>query len=1269
MKKVLAVFLAVLMVLSLVPVTSWATSATCPGKDNEHKKDNCSYVLYDVVESVCGELGYTVYQCTECDDYFAADFNLVEGQHAYEKVADAVDATCTEGGSKAKWECSNCGLVDPERDGSAVDALGHDWETVSVTGSCLEGGVVTEKCSRCGEERTSDIEGTGEGHVWPEYPESYVAPSCEANGSATFRCEVCDKIKVVPILATGHTEAIDEAVEATCTEGGLTEGKSCAACGVVLVAQEPIAALGHDWEASNIVGATCTEKGSYTNTCVVCGEVEEVEDAALGHQYEGENDGWVVTVESTCATFGEMERTCTVCGDVETAAAELLAHTYDYEYPEIIPATCTSWGLYVYYCTECGDLKPQNPEEDKIPPLGCTPFDDETSTNQVEVGETCEADGLRTWNCGRCGAAQEALIDEVDGHGLVTVTVEAYCHQLGYSYSYCENDCCTLELVDSYEAEDGLVYELEEAVYLVEFVLNVDAGFNPNRHDTEEEVVQEPSCTEFGSKTVYCPHCSYVEELVPIPALGHDFDASIEENVTEQTAASCEGNQVIVVKCSRCDATEVQEVAESALGHDEVPVEKQDSTCTEVGHEAYTKCSRCDWTSEVVEIEKKPHDYEGTSYGTTCEHGAYIHYVCSVCGDSYDEAGEAYVYDALKEYESFEAAQKIHPQLDEATRKFVREGNCEKTALDEYTCAYCNKTVLVIADNSTGHHLFGEEPSAEKVEATCEDEGSEAVYTCERCGYTEGGEVIEALGHDMSEATCTEAAACQRENCDYVEGEALGHNWSDWAHIDETETAYEGACHKRECGVCGEVETGAAQKENWDMFNPDKAPTCTEAGGWYCDVCNGLFATMSAPGHSFDAQYALTADCTHIGFVYYSCGNCDDESVDFIDGFVAELGHKFEDVAAVDSTCREEGHTAGTQCACGEWGAEIETIPVKDYHMNAAEEVLEDKCISTVEDRFCVWCEMEIGKSHANMFSTAVAPDCNSEGYTLHLCPDCNAQELTDYVPMRTEHDWTEWEVVVEPSYTNAGLEARYCVCCVAEGINVVEEREIPALAGIVLVMDADNANAPGYGYTDSSLVALTITMESVKTEVWGTMFRVYYSENLTFVSAAFAEGNALAVNQMAVDNDGFVSISAFAPNNEQKEMQNVTVEGEMAYVTLYFRVTNGELEGAATTADFSIDNIDIIDVDGAEKTAVAEGLEIVVKKYMDVTGDGDVSIHDILVASKILAGELVIDGEYVEYDVTLDVDKDGEVTAFDVYTILEYLNGALTYEEVIAAE
>lgn len=44
--------------------------------------------------------------------------------------------------------------------------------------------------------------------------------------------------------AIPHTEAVDKAVEPTCTETGLTEGKHCSVCSAVLVKQEVVPALG-----------------------------------------------------------------------------------------------------------------------------------------------------------------------------------------------------------------------------------------------------------------------------------------------------------------------------------------------------------------------------------------------------------------------------------------------------------------------------------------------------------------------------------------------------------------------------------------------------------------------------------------------------------------------------------------------------------------------------------------------------------------------------------------------------------------------------------------------------------------------------------------------------------------------------------------------------------------------------------------------------------------------------------------------------------------
>ena len=55
--------------------------------------------------------------------------------------------------------------------------------------------------------------------------------------------------------AIPHTEVVDKAVEPTCTETGLTEGKHCSVCGEVLVEQEVVPALGFTVSGS-VVGVT-----------------------------------------------------------------------------------------------------------------------------------------------------------------------------------------------------------------------------------------------------------------------------------------------------------------------------------------------------------------------------------------------------------------------------------------------------------------------------------------------------------------------------------------------------------------------------------------------------------------------------------------------------------------------------------------------------------------------------------------------------------------------------------------------------------------------------------------------------------------------------------------------------------------------------------------------------------------------------------------------------------------------------------------------------
>lgn len=94
--------------------------------------------------------------------------------------------------------------------------------------------------------------------------------------------------------AIPHTEAVDKAVEPTCTKTGLTEGKHCSVCSAVLVEQKVVPAKGHTEVIDKAVEPTCTETGlTEGKHCSVCGEVlvEQEVVPALGFTVSGSVDG------------------------------------------------------------------------------------------------------------------------------------------------------------------------------------------------------------------------------------------------------------------------------------------------------------------------------------------------------------------------------------------------------------------------------------------------------------------------------------------------------------------------------------------------------------------------------------------------------------------------------------------------------------------------------------------------------------------------------------------------------------------------------------------------------------------------------------------------------------------------------------------------------------------------------------------------------------------------------------------------------------------
>ena len=120
-----------------------------------------------------------------------------------------------------------------------------------------------------------------------------VEPTCLAKGNKAYY--VCDcgrwyadssctteiTSQDVVLPAKGHTETIDPAKEATCTQTGRTQGSHCSVCGVVIKAQTVTPALGHHYS-----GDYAYDADGHWRVCSRCAALEEKHS----HVYDNDKD-------------------------------------------------------------------------------------------------------------------------------------------------------------------------------------------------------------------------------------------------------------------------------------------------------------------------------------------------------------------------------------------------------------------------------------------------------------------------------------------------------------------------------------------------------------------------------------------------------------------------------------------------------------------------------------------------------------------------------------------------------------------------------------------------------------------------------------------------------------------------------------------------------------------------------------------------------------------------------------------------------------------
>lgn len=170
------------------------------------------------------------------------------------------------------------------------------------------------------------------------------------------------------IVECNHQNIIvDEAVEATCTEHGLTEGSHCRDCGTILIKQEIIEPLGHQIVVDEAVPVSCTKDGKSSGAhCSRCDEIIVKQDVIDHGQHKVIIDE---AVEATCTEHGLTEGShCEVCGEIIVAqeAIEPLGHEYVLDEPT--ESTCSEPGkTYGLHCARCNEVLIEQQCADKKP--------------------------------------------------------------------------------------------------------------------------------------------------------------------------------------------------------------------------------------------------------------------------------------------------------------------------------------------------------------------------------------------------------------------------------------------------------------------------------------------------------------------------------------------------------------------------------------------------------------------------------------------------------------------------------------------------------------------------------------------------------------------------------------------------------------------------------------------------------------------------------------------------------------------------------------
>ena len=763
MKKALALVLMTLMLVTSIPMTTFAANwlceitghdfewqvtkaATCKTTGTETEictRNDCgttrntrtinltSHTITTIPAKAptCDVDGYTEGKVCSVCDYIEVGCQPIESTGHTSVDVPAVDATCTTNGSKAGKKCSVCQKTISGCE--VVVSPGHDWKLTSYkSGSCTTPGEEKYECRACGETETKTIAAEHSYGLWS----TVKAATCEATGKMERTCKKCGVKDYKDTDKLPHTEISVAAKDATCTKDGNAAGKKCKVCGFVIEGCNVIKAKGHKEQVVKGTPATCTEKGKTdASYCTVCNEaiVEPIELKALGHQLET-----TVTKKANCTTEGLEVTKCKNTG-CTYQEEKVIPKTHNVDWTITKAATCTTAGKQSGYCSACKKTITED-----IPATG------HTVTNEaswiVTKQATCEKEGSKKATCKTCGQTATKAIPATGHKEVVNKPAQApTCKDVGYTESthcsVCKKTIVAATEVPKTEHDYGEWTVVKTATCAAAGVKKatckackeeITKTIDRLPHKEKEIKAVEATCTTDGSTAgLVCSECTATIKAVEVvKALGHDYvkDEAACKEPTCTEAGKFKGT------CSRCKDVKDEEL--KALGHTEEELKGTEADCTQSGISVGKKCTVCgEITVPQTEIPALGHDLKvdpAKSTPATCTTKGVDFLACTRC--QHTETAD------------------VEP-LDHTWGEWidVTAPSCEAQGLKRRTCSVCQTVEEQPIESLGGHEIV----TNAGYPATCTEPGKTNGTYCQVCNTIfEAQDDIAPLGHDTEGA-------------------------------------------------------------------------------------------------------------------------------------------------------------------------------------------------------------------------------------------------------------------------------------------------------------------------------------------------------------------------------------------------------------------------------------------------------------------------------------------------------------------------------------